>query len=85
MLQIYDRVLTSHSVPTLMALSVLTVGLCAFQSLLDLLRSQALVRLGSASPGVPEGLHATRRAIVVAPTAQASPTMTRRRIPASSY
>ena len=47
MLQVYDRVLSSHSVPTLMALSVLAGGLYVFQSLLDVLRSQALVRLGS--------------------------------------
>jgi ABC-type protease/lipase transport system fused ATPase/permease subunit len=33
MLQIYDRVLTSHSVPTLVALSVLAVGLALFEGL----------------------------------------------------
>ena len=47
MLQVYDRVLTSHSTPTLIALSVLVAGLYIFQSIIDLLRSQALVRLGS--------------------------------------
>ena len=47
MLQVYDRVLTSHSTPTLMALSVLVAGLYVFQSLIDLMRAQALVRLGS--------------------------------------
>lgn len=47
MLQVYDRVLTSHSTPTLVALSVLVAGLYIFQSVIDLLRSQVLVRLGS--------------------------------------
>ena len=47
MLQVYDRVLTSHSTPTLIALSVLVAGLYIFQSIIDLLRSQVLVRLGS--------------------------------------
>ena len=47
MLQVYDRVLTSHSSPTLIALSVLVAGLYIFQSIIDLLRSQVLVRLGS--------------------------------------
>ncbi len=47
MLQVYDRVLTSHSTPTLIALSVLVAGLYIFQSVIDLLRSQVLVRLGS--------------------------------------
>ncbi len=47
MLQVYDRVLTSHSTPTLVVLSVLVAGLYIFQSVIDLLRSQVLVRLGS--------------------------------------
>src|SRR5688500_3458423 len=47
MLQVYDRVLTSHSVPTLVALSVLAIGLYLFQGTLEVLRGQALVRLGS--------------------------------------
>jgi ATP-binding cassette, subfamily C, type I secretion system permease/ATPase len=46
MLQVYDRVLTSHSVPTLIALSVLAVVLYLFQGILDVVRSQVLVRLG---------------------------------------
>ena len=46
MLQVYDRVLTSHSVPTLIAFSVLAAGLYVFQGVLDILRGQALVRLG---------------------------------------
>jgi ABC-type protease/lipase transport system fused ATPase/permease subunit len=47
MLQVYDRVLTSHSVPTLLALSLLAIGLYLFQGTLDVLRGQVLVRLGS--------------------------------------
>ena len=47
MLQVYDRVLTSHSVPTLVALSALAIGLYLFQGVLDVLRGQILVRLGS--------------------------------------
>jgi PrtD family type I secretion system ABC transporter len=41
MLQIYDRVLSSHSVPTLVSLSVLMFVLYAFYGVLDLLRNQA--------------------------------------------
>ena len=47
MLQIYDRALTSHSVPTLLALSALAIGLYLFQGLLDISRSQILVRCGA--------------------------------------
>jgi PrtD family type I secretion system ABC transporter len=44
MLQIYDRVLASRSVPTLIALSVFLVGAYAFQGTLDLIRSRVVVR-----------------------------------------
>ena len=44
MLQIYDRVLASRSVPTLVALSVFLVGAYAFQGALDLIRSRVVVR-----------------------------------------
>lgn len=47
MLQIYDRALTSGSVPTLIWLSVIAVGLYLFQGLFDILRSQMLVRFGA--------------------------------------
>lgn len=47
MLQIYDRALTSGSVPTLVALSVLAVGLYLFQGVFDIIRSQLLVRVGA--------------------------------------
>ena len=44
MLQVYDRVLASHSVPTLIALSVLLFGALAFQALIDLIRSRLVMR-----------------------------------------
>ena len=44
MLQVYDRVLASHSVPTLIALSVLLFGALAFQALMDLIRSRLVMR-----------------------------------------
>lgn len=47
MLQIYDRALTSGSIPTLAALSVLAVGLYMFQGLFDTIRSQLMVRVGA--------------------------------------
>ena len=47
MLQIYDRALTSGSIPTLAALSVLVVGLYLFQGVFDIIRSQLLVRIGA--------------------------------------
>ncbi|WP_281646223.1 hypothetical protein [Parendozoicomonas sp. Alg238-R29] len=45
MLQVYDRVLTAGSVPTLIALTVVAVGLVAMASLLEWVRSRLLVRL----------------------------------------
>lgn len=47
MLQIYDRTLASHSIPTLLALSALAIALYLFQGTLDVIRSQILVRLGA--------------------------------------
>ncbi|WP_051615190.1 type I secretion system permease/ATPase [Phyllobacterium sp. UNC302MFCol5.2] len=47
MLQIYDRALTSGSIPTLVALSLLAIGLYLFQGLFDVIRSQILVRVGA--------------------------------------
>jgi len=47
MLQIYDRALTSGSVPTLAALSALAVGLYLFQGVFDVIRGQLLVRVGA--------------------------------------
>ncbi|MGE3150002.1 MAG: type I secretion system permease/ATPase [Pseudorhodoplanes sp.] len=47
MLEIYDRVLPSRSVPTLVALIMLAVGLFAAQGLLDLIRGRILIRIGA--------------------------------------
>ncbi len=47
MLQIYDRALTSGSVPTLLAISMMAIGLYLFQGVFDAIRSQILVRVGS--------------------------------------
>ena len=47
MLQIYDRALTGGSVPTLLALSALAIGLYLFQGTFDVIRSQVLVRVGA--------------------------------------
>lgn len=46
MLQIYDRVLTSQSVNTLVALSALMAGLYFFMGLIDAARSRVLVAMG---------------------------------------
>ena len=48
MLEVYDRVLPSRSVPTLIGLIVLAAGLYIAQGVLDLLRGRILVRVGTA-------------------------------------
>ena len=45
MLQVYDRVLTSRSVPTLVALMVLVVGLYLVMGLLEVARARVLARI----------------------------------------
>jgi ATP-binding cassette subfamily C protein len=47
MLEIYDRVLPSRSVPTLVALVLLAAGLFTVQGVLDFIRARMLVRIGS--------------------------------------
>ncbi|MCO6388417.1 type I secretion system permease/ATPase [Aliihoeflea sp. 40Bstr573] len=47
MLQVYDRVLPSRSVPTLVALIILVAVLYLFQGLLDAIRGRVLARIGS--------------------------------------
>jgi len=47
MLEIYDRVLPSRSVPTLVGLAILAGGLYVAQGILDLIRGRILVRIGS--------------------------------------
>jgi ATP-binding cassette subfamily C protein len=47
MLEVYDRVLPSRSVPTLVGLCILAGGLYVAQGILDLIRGRILVRIGS--------------------------------------
>ncbi|MBX9934044.1 MAG: type I secretion system permease/ATPase [Methylobacterium sp.] len=47
MLQVYDRALPSGSLPTLVGLSTLAIGLYVFQGMFDVLRQQILVRIGA--------------------------------------
>jgi ATP-binding cassette subfamily C protein len=47
MLEVYDRVLPSRSIPTLVGLIVLAGGLYVVQGILDLIRSRILIRIGS--------------------------------------
>jgi ATP-binding cassette subfamily C protein len=46
MLQVYDRVLTSRSIPTLIAMTVLMAGLYAANGMLDFLRVRVMSRVG---------------------------------------
>ena len=46
MMEVYDRVLGSRSIPTLIGLSILALVLFATQGLLDLLRGRLLIRIG---------------------------------------
>jgi PrtD family type I secretion system ABC transporter len=48
MLEVYDRVLPSQSVPTLIGLAVLVAMLYTFLGLFDFIRSRVLVRIGAA-------------------------------------
>jgi len=47
MLEVYDRVLPSGSVPTLVALAILASALFGSQALLDVIRARILVRVGN--------------------------------------
>ena len=47
MLEIYDRVLPSRSIPTLVALIALASGLFLAQGLLDIIRGRVLIRVGN--------------------------------------
>jgi ATP-binding cassette subfamily C protein len=51
MLEVYDRVLPSRSVPTLVGLSILAAILLLFQALLEITRGRLLVRIGSRLDG----------------------------------
>jgi ATP-binding cassette subfamily C protein PrsD len=46
MLQVYDRVLTGRSIPTLLGLALIAAVLFLFQGLLEFLRSMLLARIG---------------------------------------
>jgi ATP-binding cassette subfamily C protein len=46
MMQVYDRVLTSRSVQTLVALFAIVVAMFAFQGLLEAIRSRMIARIG---------------------------------------
>jgi PrtD family type I secretion system ABC transporter len=45
MLEVYDRVIPSRSVPTLIALAVIAAALFAFQAVIDIIRSRVLARI----------------------------------------
>src|SRR5262245_42348182 len=47
MLQVYDRVLPSHSVPTLVGITIVMVWLYSVYGLLDFIRLRLLVRIGN--------------------------------------
>jgi len=47
MLQVYDRVIPSRSIPTLIGLALLVAGLFAIQAVLDLIRTRMLARVGA--------------------------------------
>lgn len=51
MLEVYDRVLPSRSIPTLVGLSVLAATMFAFLGLIDLIRARILVRIGASLDG----------------------------------
>ncbi|WP_231139274.1 type I secretion system permease/ATPase [Pseudomonas fluorescens] len=47
MLEVYDRVIPSQSIPTLVALGLLALGVYALSGLLDIIRSRVMVRIAS--------------------------------------
>ena len=66
MLEVYDRVLPSRSVPTLIGLAILAAGMYFFQGILDLIRGRILGRIGTALDEALVRLHAAKRPVVVA-------------------
>ena len=52
MLEVYDRVIPSRSVPTLLAFAGLAAALYAFQAVLDVVRSRILSRVGMVVHGM---------------------------------
>ncbi len=58
MLEVYDRVLTSRSVPTLVGITLLALILFSIQGVFDIVRSRILVRVGgSLDEAVSERVH----------------------------
>jgi ATP-binding cassette subfamily C protein len=51
MIQVYDRVLSSKSVPTLVALAAVAIALYAFSGLLDFVRTRIMIRVGTVVDG----------------------------------
>jgi len=47
MLEVYDRVIPSHSVPTLIGLGIIALALYAFQGAFDVIRGRVLLRIGA--------------------------------------
>src|SRR5512138_2518358 len=60
MLEVYDRVLPSRSIPTLVGLTVLALILFAGQGLVDLIRTRLLLRVGQFSTRRCRGASTTR-------------------------
>ena len=60
MLGVYDRVLPSRSLPTLVALALLAFGLYLFQAILDVLRGRVLPVHLQALARSPTARHGTR-------------------------
>lgn len=76
MLQVYDRVLTSQNIDTLIALSLLLGGVFVVTGLLDLMRARILSRLGARfelKVGAPILQSAIRRRVQGAPGADTNP------------
>ncbi len=48
MLQVYDRVIPSRSIPTLVSLSIIVIAIYAVQGVFDWLRQRILTRIGAA-------------------------------------
>lgn len=71
MLEVYDRVLPSRSVPTLVGITILALTLFAFQGFLNIVRSRVLVRIaGSLDEAVS---HRVYRVLVTLPLKAPSP------------
>jgi PrtD family type I secretion system ABC transporter len=68
MLQIYDRVLTSRSVPTLIVLSIALVAVYLLQSVFDVIRARMALRIAAVLDGALEA--AVHRAVILSSSAK---------------